>query len=56
VEKIQHARIIAYIYCGAEYEDLEKCPNCDLDRFNCRKHIGDDENCNRRNDGPKKVF
>jgi hypothetical protein len=46
------------LYHGPEYEDLEKCPICGLDRFNRSKDGGDDENCkrNRRKDGPKKVF
>jgi hypothetical protein len=46
------------LYRGPEYEDLEKCPICGLDRFNHRKDGGDDENCNRnrRKDAPKKMF
>jgi hypothetical protein len=46
------------LYHGPEYEHLEKCPICGLDRFNRSKDGGDDENCNRnrRKDGPKKVF
>jgi hypothetical protein len=44
------------LYHGDEYEDLEKCPSCGLDQFNRRKDDGDDENCNRRNSGPKMVF
>jgi hypothetical protein len=46
------------LYHGPEYEDLDKCPICGLDRFNRRKDGGDDENCNRnrRKVRPKKVF
>jgi hypothetical protein len=46
------------LYHGPEYKDLEKCPICGLDQFNCRKDNGDDENRNRnrRKDMPKKVF
>jgi hypothetical protein len=33
-----------------------KCSICGLDRFNRRKDGGDDENCKRRKDEPKKVF
>jgi hypothetical protein len=43
------------LYRGVEYEHLEKCPICGLDQFNRRKDGGDEENCNRRKDGPKKV-
>jgi hypothetical protein len=43
------------LYRGVEYEHLEKCPICGLDQFNHRKDGGDEENCNRRKDGPKKV-
>jgi hypothetical protein len=39
-----------------EFEDLEKFPISGLDRFNHRKDGGDDENCNRRNGGSKKVL
>jgi hypothetical protein len=46
------------LYRGPEYEDLEKCPICGLDRFNRRKDGGDDENCNRnkRKGRPKKYL
>jgi hypothetical protein len=46
------------LYRGPEYEDLDKCPICELDRFNRRKDDGDDENYskNRRKGMPKKVF
>jgi hypothetical protein len=56
VEKIHACKNDSILYHGPEYEDLEKCPICELDRFNCRKDGGDDENCNRnrRKCGPKK--
>jgi hypothetical protein len=44
------------IYRGNEYEDLEKWPIYGLDRFNDRKDGSDDNNCNKRNDTPKKIF
>jgi hypothetical protein len=58
VEKIHACKNDCILYCGPEYEDLEKCPICGLDRFNHRKDGGDDENYNRnrRKDGSKKVF
>jgi hypothetical protein len=58
VEKIHACKNDCILYCGPEYEDLEKCPICGLDRFNRRKDDGDDENYNRnrRKDGSKKVF
>jgi hypothetical protein len=58
VEKIHACKIDCILYRGPEYEDLEKCPICGLERFNRRKDSGDDENCNRnrRKGGPKKVF
>jgi hypothetical protein len=58
VEKIHACKNDCILYRGPEYEDLEKCPICALDRFNHRKDGGDDENCNknRRKGGPKKVF
>jgi hypothetical protein len=58
VKKIHACKNDCILYYGPEYEDLEKCPICGLDRFNHRKDGGDDENCNRnrRKDGPKKVF
>jgi hypothetical protein len=58
VEKIYACKNDCILYHGPEYEDLEKCPICELDRFNRRKDCGDDENCNknRRKDGPKKMF
>jgi hypothetical protein len=41
-----------------EYEDLKKCPICQLDLFHRRKDSGDDGNYNknRRKCGPKKMF
>jgi hypothetical protein len=56
VEKIHVYQNDCILYHGDEYEDLEKCPICGLIRFNRRKEGGDDENYNRRNDKPKKVF
>jgi hypothetical protein len=58
VEKIHTCKNDFILYCGPEYEDLEKCPICGLDRFNRRKDSGDNENYNRnrRKGGPKKVF
>jgi hypothetical protein len=47
VEKIHACKNDCILYRGLEYEDLEKCPICGLDRFNCRKDGGDDKNCNR---------
>jgi hypothetical protein len=44
------------LYRGDEYEDLEKCSIYGVDRFNRRKDGSDDEKCNRRNNGPKKMF
>jgi hypothetical protein len=46
------------LYRGLEYEDLDKCTICGLDRFNRQKDGGDDENYNRnkRKGGSKKVF
>jgi hypothetical protein len=62
VDKIHVCKNDCILYRGVEYEDLEKCPICGLNRFNHRKDGGDDENCNRnrnrnrRKGGPKKVF
>jgi hypothetical protein len=58
VKKIHTCRNDCLLYHGPEYEDLDKCPICGLDRFNRRKDGSDDENCNRnrRKGGPKKVF
>jgi hypothetical protein len=58
VEKPDACKKDCILYRGTEYEDLEKCPICGLDRFNHRKDGGDDENCNknRRKCGPKMVF
>jgi hypothetical protein len=47
VKKIHVCKNDCILYCGPEYEDLKKWPICELDRFNCRKDSGDDENCNR---------
>jgi hypothetical protein len=56
VEKIHACKNDCILYRGDEYEDLEKCPICGLDRFNHSKDGGDDDNCNRRKGGHKKVF
>jgi hypothetical protein len=56
VEKIDACKNDYILYRGAEYKDLEKFPICGLDRFNCTKDDGDDENFNRRKDIHKKVF
>jgi hypothetical protein len=58
VEKIYACKNDCILYHGPEYEDLKKYPICGLNRFNCRKVSGDDENYNknRRKGGPKKVF
>jgi hypothetical protein len=56
VEKIHACKNDYILYRGEEYEDLEKCTICELDRFNHMKDGGDDDNCNRRKGGPKKVF
>jgi hypothetical protein len=41
------------LYREAEYEELEKYPICEFVR---RKDGDDDENCNRRKGGSKKLF
>jgi hypothetical protein len=56
VEKIHACKNDFILYRGEEYEVLEKCPICGLGRFNRRKDGGDDDNCNRIKDEPKKVF
>jgi hypothetical protein len=58
VEKIHAYKNDCIIYCGSEYEDLEKCPNCGRDQFNHRKDGGDDEKCNKnkRKGETKNVF
>jgi hypothetical protein len=58
VEKIHTYKNNCILYRGLEYEDLEKWPICELDRFNHRKDDGDDENynINRRKGMPKNVF
>jgi hypothetical protein len=54
-KKIHACKNNCILHRGPEYEDLEKCPICGLDRFNRRKDDGDDETCNRnrRKDKPK---
>jgi hypothetical protein len=56
VEKIHACKNNCILYCGQEYEDLEKCSICGLDQFNRRKDDSDDDNYNRRKGRPKKVF
>jgi hypothetical protein len=56
VKKIYACKNDCILYREEEYEDLEKCPICGLDRFNRRKDVGDVDNCNRRNGGHKKMF
>jgi hypothetical protein len=58
VKKIYTCKNNCILYHGPEYEDLEKCPICGLDRFNHIKGSGDDENYNRnrRKGGPKRCF
>jgi hypothetical protein len=56
VKKIHTCKNDCILYRREEYDDLEKCSICGLDRFNRRKDGGDNENCNRRKGGPKKVF
>jgi hypothetical protein len=56
VEKIYACKNDCILYHGAEYEDLEKCPICGLDRFNRKKDGGGDKNYNRRKGGPQNVF
>jgi hypothetical protein len=58
VEKIHTCKNDCILYCGPEYEYLEKCPIGELDQFNHRKDGGDDENYNknREKDGPKNLF
>jgi hypothetical protein len=56
VEKIHACKNDCILCPGDDYDDLDKCPICKLDQFNRRKDGGGDENCNRRNGGPKKVF
>jgi hypothetical protein len=56
VKKIHTCKNDYILCCGPEYEDLEKCHIYGLDLFNRRKDGGDDEDCNRRKGGPKKVF
>jgi hypothetical protein len=56
VEKIHACKNDYILYHGEEYEDIEKCPICGLDRFNRRKDGDDDDNSIRRKDRTKKVF
>jgi hypothetical protein len=58
VEKIHACKNDCILYRGPEYEDLEKCRICGLDRFNHRKDGDEDENCKEieKKGGPKKMF
>jgi hypothetical protein len=56
VKKIHTCKNDCILYRREEYDDLEKCSICGLDQFNRRKDGGDNDNCNRRKGGPKKVF
>jgi hypothetical protein len=58
VKKIHVCKNDCILYCGSEYEDLEKCPICRFDQFNHRKDDCDDENCNknRKKAGLKRCF
>jgi hypothetical protein len=56
VEKIHACKNDCIIYRGEEYEDLEKCPICGLDRFNRRQDGVDDDNCNKRKGRSKRCF
>jgi hypothetical protein len=47
VEKIHACKNDYILYRVSEYEDLDKCLFCGLDRFNRRKNSGNDENYNR---------
>jgi hypothetical protein len=54
--KIHTCKNECVLYRGPKYKDLKKCPICGLDRFDCRKISGVDENYNRnrRKGEPKK--
>jgi GH43 family beta-xylosidase len=54
VKKIHTCKNDCILYRWVEYEDLEKWPIYELNRFNRRKVGGDDENCNQRKGGPKR--
>jgi hypothetical protein len=56
VDKIHACKNVCILYCGHEYDELEKFPIFGLDRFNHKKDDSDDENYNRRNSGPKKAL
>jgi hypothetical protein len=58
VGKIHACKNDCILYREPQYEDLEKCPICELNQFNHRKYNGHDGNCNRNRGkgGPKKVF
>jgi hypothetical protein len=46
VEKIHTCKNDCILYRGPKYEDIDKFPICELDRFNRRKDGGNDENHN----------
>ena len=57
VEKIHVCKNDCILYHGKKYKDLDKCPVCGVDRFNCRKDGGDDDEDSHKGKGsPKKVF
>jgi hypothetical protein len=56
VEKIDACKNDCILYRGPEYEDLEKCPICGLDRFNRRKEEVMTRIVTKEKGGPKKVF
>jgi hypothetical protein len=55
VEKIHACKNDCILYCGEEYEGLEKYTIYELDRFNRRKDGGDYDNYNRRKGGLKNM-
>jgi hypothetical protein len=46
VEKIHTCKNDCILYRGPKYEDIDKFPICELERFNRRKDGGNDENHN----------
>lgn len=57
VEKIHACKNDCILYRGEDYGDLDKCPNCGLDRFKRKKAGGDDDEIGSNRKGcPKKVF
>jgi len=58
VEKIHACKNDCILYRGEEYENLDKCPICGLDRFKRKRDGGYGDECDgdNRKGGPKKVF